>query len=127
MKPTAPKLNQGDLDQFTGTDQWYRHAINLSVTFTDGVSYFAETAGAFWLLDIIATELPKLAREHGIVFITATARDGKADLVAVRDDGEPPLWKRHIDFTDLPDGAWRLWFADGGPDGTLVIMLPSEY
>lgn len=116
-----------DLGQFTGTEQWFRHTLVPSVTYTEGVQYFAEKAGAYWLLDILATELPKLVRKHGIVFVTTKSDGHKADLVAVRDKGEPPLWQRQIDFTNLPEGEWSLWLSEGGPDNTIVIMLPSEY
>jgi len=124
---TTPALQQTDLNQFTGTQTYYRHALNRKVTYTDGVKYFADRAGAHWLIDILATELERLARKHGILFITAKARDGKADLEALPDHGKPPLWSRHISLTDLPEGDWRLWMADGAPEGTVVIMLPSEY
>jgi Family of unknown function (DUF6876) len=43
-----------NLNQFTGTEQWYRHALNHAVTFTDGAKYVADQAGAYWLLDEIA-------------------------------------------------------------------------
>jgi len=29
-------LNESDLQQFTGTEQWYQHGINRAVLFTDG-------------------------------------------------------------------------------------------
>lgn len=122
-------ITQADLAQFTGTERWYRHplALGARVTYTEGVKYFAEKAGAFWLLDIFATELPKLAVEYGIIFVDAKAKDGKAELSAVRDSGEAPLWSRSIDFTTLPDGDWRFYMATGGPGDSVVILLPSEY
>jgi hypothetical protein len=48
-------------------------------------------------------------------------------LSAVRDGGEPLLWRRRIDFTDCPEGEWKFYVAEGGPAGSTVIMLPSEY
>jgi len=51
-------LNKSDLAQFTGTEQWYRHAINRAVLYTDGAKYVADTAGAYWLLDEIALIQP---------------------------------------------------------------------
>lgn len=64
---TTPALQQSDLNQFTGTQTYYRHALNRKVTYTDGVKYFADRAGARWLIDILATELERLARKHGIL------------------------------------------------------------
>ena len=37
------KLTHDDLQQFTGTENWYRHAINRRVTFRDGAKYVADT------------------------------------------------------------------------------------
>jgi hypothetical protein len=118
---------KSELAQFTGTEQYFRHGLVRNVVYTDGVKHFAEKAGAYWLLDILATELPAFVKKHEIIFVTATAKDGKATLEAVRDTGQKTLWTKKIDFTDLPDGEWPLWFAVGGPGGTLVIMIPSEY
>jgi hypothetical protein len=118
---------KADLAHFTGTEQWFRCFLNRKVTYTEGVKYFAEKAGAYWLLDILATELPGLVKKHGMIFVSAESDGSQANLVAVRDKGEPPLWHRHVDFTDLPAGEWPLWMGEGGPGGTMVIMLPSEY
>ena len=118
---------KSELSQFTGTERYYRHSLVRTVTYTDGVKHFADAAGAYWLLDILATELTGHVRTNEIIFITATSKDGKATLTAVRDKGEPPLWTKNIEFTDLPEGEWDLWFALGGPYDTLVILLPSEY
>ncbi len=119
---------QNTLGGFTGTERWYR-TINRSVTYTDGVKYFADKAGSHWLLDILATELPPFVREHGMVFASATRKEGERGclLSCVRDTGDPPLWSRKIELTDLPVGEWPLWLGEGGPEGTTVIMLPSEY
>ena len=43
-----------ELQQFTGTEQWFRHGLNRKVLYTDGVQYVAEQAGAYWLVDEIA-------------------------------------------------------------------------
>jgi hypothetical protein len=48
------KLTAADLRQFTGSEQWYRHALVRDVLFTDGAKYVADQAGAYWLLDEIA-------------------------------------------------------------------------
>jgi hypothetical protein len=53
MKTTA-KLSPADLRQFTGTENYYRHALNPKILFTDGAKYVADRGGAYWLLDLIA-------------------------------------------------------------------------
>src|SRR6185312_5690837 len=47
-------LSKSDLMQFTGSDNWYRHALNRAVLFTDGAKHVADAGGAYWLLDEIA-------------------------------------------------------------------------
>jgi hypothetical protein len=48
-------LTKSDLAQFTGSEQWYRHGLVRKVLFTDGAKYVADTAGAYWLIDEIAS------------------------------------------------------------------------
>ena len=36
---------RADLSAFIGTENWHRHGINRQMLLTDGVKYFAETAG----------------------------------------------------------------------------------
>ena len=45
MKTTA-KLTPADLSQFTGTENYYRHALNRDILFTDGAKYVADEGGA---------------------------------------------------------------------------------
>jgi hypothetical protein len=50
----AANLRETKLNQFSGTENWYRHAINRKVLFNDGAKYVADKGGAYWLLDAIA-------------------------------------------------------------------------
>jgi hypothetical protein len=121
-------MQPSDLSQFTGTELWHRHPLNRRFTYTDGVAFFAEQAKAYWLLDIFATELAApLKQADGMLFVTCKVEGSSAELSAVRDGGEPLLWRRRIDFTDCPEGEWKFYVAEGGPAGSTVIMLPSEY
>ena len=114
-----------DLAHFTGTEDYYR-SINRNVTYTDGVKYFADKAGAHWLIDIIATELAAHAYREEFLHIKMDVKGSKAEIAA--DDGNGKvLWKRSIDWTDCPEGEWRFYMAPGGPEGTIVVMLTSEY
>lgn len=126
-QPSPPEQLAADLEQFTGTQNYYRHPLARRVVFTDGIKHFAEAAGAHWLIDILATELPKFVRAHGIIFVTCSVKNGKADLSANADAGTPSLWQRTIDYTDCPEGDWQFYMAGGGPDDAVVILLPSEY
>ena len=53
--PISPETLESDLAQFTGSENYYRHSLNRKFMHTDGVNYLAEKAGAFWLVDLIAS------------------------------------------------------------------------
>lgn len=115
-------LTPSDLDQFTGTEHWYRHPLNRHITYTDGVKFFADTVGAHWLLDILVTEVAGFLRTQEFIHIKMTVReDGTADITADDGNDSPPFWTRHIDWTDCPVGEWRFYLTNN------VILLPSEY
>jgi hypothetical protein len=115
-----------ELAHFTGTEHYYRHPLARTVTYTDGVQYFAEKAGAYWLLDILATEVAPISRKmDDLLVATVKVSDNQAALSAA--DGNKKVWKRKIGFTDLEDGTWTFYVAPGGPGGTTVVFLPSEY
>ncbi|CEJ88095.1 conserved hypothetical protein [Hyphomicrobium sp. GJ21] len=123
----APEALHDLLLNFTGTEHYYRHPLARRVVWTDGVKAFADAVGGYWLLDILATELPRFVKTHGIVFIHVSVKGGKAMLSAYETEGQPPSWQRPIDYTDCPEGGWRFYMAAGGPQDTTVILLPSEY
>jgi hypothetical protein len=84
------------------------------------VQYFADQAGAFWLLDIIATEVHPLTKQYPFMVITLTVADDKAKMVV--DDGDNNwIYQKNIEFTDCPDGEYRFYLVGD------VLMLPSEY
>lgn len=111
---------QQELAGFTGTDHWYRHAFGSGCTYTDGAQHFAETAGAYWFLDIVFTELVKLQRSEGFLNIVLNVADNTA-IIEADDGNDKTLWTRSIDYTDCPPGRWQFYFVDD------VFLLPSEY
>lgn len=115
------QLSPGQLSQFIGTEQWYRHGVNKNVLYTDGIKYVAEVAGAYWLIDEIALAQwhPALKAQEFQVWRLFVA-NGAARLVA--DDGnDVEIVSREIEFTDFPLPEIKFYFAGG------VLMLPSEY
>lgn len=111
---------RADLSAFIGTETWQRHALNRNLLLTDGVRYFADQAGAWWFLDIVATEIFRIQATHPFLVIDLDVNDGKA-VIRVSDGNDAMLFKRHIHFTDAPDGLWRFYLTDN------VVLLPSEY
>lgn len=124
---TAAETLRELLANFTGTESYHRHPLSRRVLWTDGVKAFADSVGGYWLLDVLATELPRFVIKHGIVFVTLSVKDGAAEVSAVQDNGKPKLWSRDVEFTDCPEGDWQFYMAAGGPGDCIVILLPSEY
>ena len=79
-----------DLDAFTGSLTQYSHKLPLTpeLRLTEGAKHFADTMGAYWLMDIIATEfLPLLSEEDPIIFIEVTVDDSNGAVI-VGTDGD---------------------------------------
>lgn len=111
-----------ELKNFTGTETWWRHNLNRAMTYTDGVKFFAENAGggAYWFLDVVATEVFPLLKDEEFILVVLHSFDDKALLFA--DDGNGnKLWQRDIEYTDCPEGVWKFYLTDN------VLLLPSEY
>jgi len=110
-----------DLSQFTGTEAYHRTFLfNPNLVHTDGVQYFAETAGCYWFLDIVATEFYPLTEHEEFLSIKMTVADGKAKIIV--EDGDCTVLKtKNISHTDCPDGEYEFFLTNN------VFMLTSEY
>lgn len=121
---TSTTLTKADLHLFTGSEHWYRHAINRKVLFTDGAKYLADQAGAYWLLDEIALIQPydkRVAAEEFQMWKLAVRPDHTATLTC--DDGNGRIvFTKAITFTDFPLDEITLYLVNNA-----VIMLPGEY
>jgi hypothetical protein len=116
-------LSKTDLAQFTGTEQWYRHALNGEVHFTDGAKHVADRVGAYWLLDEIALMQlydKRVAAERFPVWRLSVNTDMTADLTC-EDGSDNVVYTKKIPFTDFPLEGITFWFTDN------TILLPSEY
>jgi hypothetical protein len=83
---------------------------------SDGVELLAKTAGCYWLLDILATELePKLLttiNEGEVTTALVTLyvyEDRSAKVIATTADDVPPFWTKDVASTDFPAGQWLLF------------------
>lgn len=112
---------KSDLAQFTGTEVWYRHSINRRVMYSEGVKYFADKAGCYWLLDILATQPEILKQAEEFASIRLQVADDMSANLSVTDGNDTTVYTRRIGFTDCPEGDWEFFFINN------VIMLPSEY
>ncbi|MDH5723433.1 MAG: hypothetical protein OEY94_08955 [Alphaproteobacteria bacterium] len=116
-------LTAADLYQFTGSENWYRHALNRKVLYTDGAQYLAEQGGAYWLLDTIAiaqAHIKAVAAEEFQVW-TLTVNPDHTALLICGDGNNRVVHTQSLPFTDFPLPEVKLYFCNN------VILLPSEY
>jgi hypothetical protein len=125
-----------ELSQFTGDLQRYRHRINRRVLYTPGVRHLAERAGAYWLIDAIASWIGShsfneaLRRDDRLALLhfwklSVDLEANSGVLVASPDPGEPPFITQRIPFTDFPLESVEIWAGFDGQHWTLY--LPSEH
>lgn len=133
-KPSAAEITS-NLAHYTGDLERYRHCFNRKLICTPGIQYLAESAGAYWLIDAIASHVGSSAFQQAVKadpriedlhFWRLDVRDDHSALLAARaDSGEPPFISQEIPFTDFPLESIDLWVGYDGEHHTLY--LPSEH
>lgn len=119
-------ITKTDLAQFTGTEAYHRLPYHpQGVVYTDGVKYLAERAGAYWLLDLIASyqldgRIKNDEALQGIQFWRLKVADATGTLVCERDLNDTVL-THQLNYTDFPLAEITLYVCNK------VILLPSEY
>jgi hypothetical protein len=115
-------LDPAALAQFTGTTRWFRHSLMRNVLYTEGVKYVADQAGAYWLVDKVASlQLdPTIAGEEFQVW-KLEVHDNDSATLSCEDDNNNRIFVEKIHWTDFPAEGITLWYTDN------VILLPSEY
>ena len=112
---------QSELSQFIGTENFYR--ITSHHLLSDGTKYLAEKAKCFWLMDAVASHLPKYFADY---FCVARLVVNGSSAVLTIDDGNDNVYAtQHIEYTDFPLNEIKLYCSFDGE--YWVIMLTSEY
>ena len=120
-----------DLAHFIGTQEWHRWSVLFTRhLLTDGTLHLAEEAGAFWLMDLIASHFTKRkvrAEQFQVWTLTRFNRDThKNDAIVKAEDGNGNhVTQQLIPYTDFPLDTIKLYVA--WSENNWVIMLPSEY
>jgi hypothetical protein len=115
-------FTEGELAQFIGTENWYRHTFVRNVHYTDGMLFVAERAGAYWLIDEIAlAQKAEGALMNGEFQVWTLIVEGSTALLRCDDGNDRCLLEKRIEYTDFPEPGLKLYVVDG------VIMLPGEY
>jgi hypothetical protein len=110
---------QENLGMFTGTEHYYKH---LGIMITDGVKYLAESAGAYWFVDLISSYQfsPEVKDEKFQVYKLEVKAD-KSAIVEISDGNFNILITQEIEYTDFPLVEIKLYCIDK------ICLLPSEY
>jgi len=115
-------FDASQLAHFTGTERYYR--ISNRHLLTDGTKYVAEAAGAFWLMDAVASHLMEIGTADWFVLVRLQVTDSRA--VMIYEDGNGGEHARQeIPYTDFPLSEFVLYCCWDGEHW--VLMLPSEY
>lgn len=118
--------NLKNLDQFQGTEKYYRHWTRKLI-YTDGIHFLTEN-GAAWLVDAVASyqHRPKLNTGDLAVFQLWELKvsGSKAVLTCKADTGVRAVVTQRIEYTDFPLPYIKLYVENGGMGR--VLMLPSE-
>jgi hypothetical protein len=117
-----PEFDHTQLAQFIGTERYWR--ISPSAVLTDGSKYVADTAGAYWLMDAIASYLPQFTGKEDFI-VAKLVRTGSAAQLTLDEGNGRVLDQQHIEYTDFPMSSFQMYACWGGD--SWVIMLCSEY
>lgn len=115
-------FDPSQLSNFIGTEKYYR--INSCTVLTDGTKYLADAAGAYWLMDAIASYLPQFTGKQDFI-VAKLMRTGIAAQLTLDDGNGRVLDQQHIEYTDFPLTSFQLYACWGGE--FWVLMLCSEY
>lgn len=119
MKKEEIEKIKAQLQQFTGTENYYKHFTGIR--YTDGVLFLAEELNCFWFLDIIASYQHKLRDVPFQIWKVQVNKDNTG-LVTMREDSDQPIKiRQELKYTDFPLDEYEVYCIDG------VILLKSEY
>ena len=112
-KVEQSKVEQSKVDrvreymaQTTGSQDIHEHFFGVypRLFYTDGLDFVAETCGARWLIDAVASHQPALKREEFQVWrLSKPAADGEPWLLTAFDDVPGRLLiRQEIEYSDFP-------------------------
>jgi hypothetical protein len=120
----TPEQIETELAYFTGTQNYYQYLAN--VVLTDGAKHLADRAGAYWLMDVVASwQVEKRVACQPFQHWKLEVEDDNTATVVADDGNGNEIARQEIPFTDFPLRSTRLYLVKDGK--YRVLMLPSEY
>jgi hypothetical protein len=119
---TKKLLDESELANFTGSENWYRHWLG-KVLFTDGAKFVADHAGAYWLIDeiVLNQTRPKVRAEEFQCWTLRVDLEKRKGVLTCDDGNGNVVFTKRIEFTDFPLAEIKFYYADR------TILLPTEY
>lgn len=131
IDPAVRNKLMEELPQFYGTEYYYQVPLCKGMVYTDGVKFLAETAGAYWLIDAIASwqrECCQNRRLQEMQFWRLEVRDDSSAVLFCCEDSPITLENakvfQQIEYKDFPLDSIDLYVCLGEQ---MTIMLPGEY
>jgi hypothetical protein len=119
----TPDKLRTNLASFTRNRPLPRSKHDTGMLYTAGVKYLAEAAGAFWLVDQIATSYKRAAKHGNLtglqVWELTVTPDHRALITCESEEGNR-AFEQPIPFTQFPLESITLYLVND------VLMLPSE-
>ncbi len=111
-----------DLELFTNAMIQYKHHLLKQFTYTIGVKYMAEKAGAYWVIgEIISAQLDRHVSAEQFQVWTLNVDNQQAAILVCEDGNNNQIYEKLIEYTDFPMSEIKLYSSNR------TIMLPSEY
>jgi len=122
-----------ELGHFTGSQEFFTTLLGRnSFLYTEGVKFVAEKAGAFWLIDLIASH--RIGRQrHGDFLTVRVQKWGGGARIKLGDGNGKERTLQQISYTDWPfddlpeDFKFFLCWNGRSSRNAWTMMLPSEY
>ena len=115
-----------DLPNFYGTENYYALSpLFRSFVLTDGARYLADAAGAWWLMDAVASHLGSYRDEDFVVAKLLRAKASNGWILRLEDGNNEVRADQSIGYSDFPLDEITLYVEFDGTNH--VILLPSEH
>tara|TARA_B100000029_G_scaffold501815_2_gene575995 strand:+ start:2666 stop:3025 length:360 start_codon:yes stop_codon:yes gene_type:complete len=117
-----------NLNEFTGSSQFFKLGGFSKSVITEGVQYLATTGRSGWLitdLDAIINFGKDREKFRGHPMLVA-ACERRTGILTITDGNDNVLFKRTYNSVDLPENEVTIWLCQNEL-GSFTFMLPSEY
>lgn len=119
-------LSKENLAKFTNTGTLYQVALFNRTGCTEGAKFVADTAGAWWLLDIIVSyQFNAKVKPAKFQVWDLTVWEDRTATLECKDDTGHLIISHEIADCDFPIPEITLWFSHQ-PQQLPTILLPSE-